>query len=50
VVKADAGVPADPGVPSGWFCCSIYWRRTEIGAPPTDPAKYEPDHGRFALR
>jgi hypothetical protein len=32
----------------GWFCCLMYWRRTLIGAPPTDPAKYDPDHRRFA--
>lgn len=24
---------------TGRFCCSMYWRRTEIGAPPTEPAK-----------
>jgi putative transposase len=28
----------------------MYWRRTEIGAPPTDPAKQDPDHSRFAFR
>jgi len=26
------------------FCCSMYWRMTEAEAPPTDPAKQEPDH------
>jgi len=26
----------------------MYWRRTLIGAPPADPAKYDPDHSRFA--
>ena len=35
VVKA-----ADPGHgQAGRFCCSMYWRRTLMGAPPTDPAK-----------
>ncbi|SMD20512.1 hypothetical protein SAMN05661093_06460 [Kibdelosporangium aridum] len=24
----------------------MYWRTTLIGAPPTDPAKYDPDHNR----
>jgi hypothetical protein len=24
---------------AGRFCCSMYWLRTEVGAPPTDPAK-----------
>src|ERR1035437_2614761 len=28
----------------------MYWRRTEIGAPPTGPAKYDPDHSRFAFQ
>ena len=56
VVKARVWVPSrreravDPGVQTGGFCCSMYWRRTLIGAPPTDPAKYEPDHSRFALQ
>ncbi|WP_425426884.1 SRPBCC domain-containing protein [Actinopolyspora mzabensis] len=31
---------------TGRACCSMYCRTTEIGAPPTDPAKYEPDHRR----
>ena len=44
VVKADG--PSRPQ--AGRFCCSMYWRRTEIGAPPTEPAKYEPDHSRLA--
>jgi len=26
----------------------MYWRRTEIGAPPTDPAKYDANHSLFA--
>jgi hypothetical protein len=26
----------------------MYWRRAVIGAPRTDPAKYDPGHSRFA--
>jgi len=26
----------------------MYWRTTEMRAPPTDSAKYDPDHERFA--
>ena len=44
VVKAAGREP----VQAGRFCCSMYCRRTLNGAPPTDPAKYEPDHSRLA--
>ena len=44
VVKADGPQPGQ----AGRFCCSMYWRKTLIWAPPTDPAKYDPDHSRFA--
>lgn len=33
---------------AGRFCCSMYWRTILSGAPPTDPAKYDPDHSRCA--
>jgi hypothetical protein len=39
VVEAAGGEP----VRTGGFCCSMYWRGTLIGAPPTDPAKQDPD-------
>ena len=32
-----AGGEAPPNH-AGLFCCSMYWRRTSIGAPPTDAA------------
>jgi hypothetical protein len=31
------GVQSAPA--GGRFCSSMYWRKIEIGAPPTDPAK-----------
>ena len=33
---------------NGRSCCSMYWCRTLMGAPPADPAKYDPDRSRFA--
>jgi hypothetical protein len=32
----------------GRFCCSMYYRTIDSGAPPTDPAEYDPDHSRCA--
>lgn len=41
--------PAEPGgAHTGRFCCSMYCRITESGAPPTVPAKYDPDHSLLA--
>jgi hypothetical protein len=50
-VKAETGGAARPErALTGRFCCSVYWRSAEIVAPPTDPAKYEPDHSQMALQ
>jgi TPP-dependent pyruvate/acetoin dehydrogenase alpha subunit len=40
------GGRAKPGR-TGRSCCSMYWRRTKVGAPPIDP---EPDHRRRAYQ
>ena len=32
----------------GRRCCSMWARRTFNRAPPTEPAKYDPDHSRLA--
>jgi hypothetical protein len=33
---------------TGRFCCSMYCFTIDGGAPPTEPAKYEPDHSLLA--
>jgi hypothetical protein len=32
------------------ICCSMYWHSMVIGAPPTDPAKYDLRHSHFACQ
>jgi hypothetical protein len=51
VVKADAGGPArSERALTGLVLLLDVLAEHGDRAPPTDPAKYEPDHSRFALR